>query len=216
MQQQLRHPRQRARVAQGVTVRLRAGEGGDCAGDVDSRLCVPRREHRHEWLDRDPQHVAVPRVCGEGGDHADHRHARVRVGGAAARPVRPHRVRGGEGAGHVGESAEAVERLARCLFLRQRRDRLCGVLLRALLRRVEKSDDGRDRVEIGEQRAPLVHVLEQRRQRQGHVLLHRLASDGEHVQHRLEASRVEDEPPAPSHDVRQREGDVLLHLHGTA
>ena len=35
-------------------------------------------------------------------------------------------------------------------------------------------------------------------------------------QRRLEASRVEDEPPAPSHGVRQRECDVLLHLHGTA
>ena len=77
----------------------------------------------------------------------------------------------------MGESAEAVERLARRLLLRQRRDRLkeeppatytiaagwallgqrrerlCGVLLRPLVRRVEQADDGRDRVEIGEQRA---------------------------------------------------------------
>ena len=52
----------RARIAQGVPVRLCAGEGGDCAGDVDSRLCATRREHRHEGLDRDPQHVAVPRL----------------------------------------------------------------------------------------------------------------------------------------------------------
>mmetsp|Transcript_37069 Transcript_37069/g.88966 ORF Transcript_37069/g.88966 Transcript_37069/m.88966 type:complete len:356 (+) Transcript_37069:463-1530(+) len=187
VQQQARHARQRAGVAQCVAVWLRVGERGDGAGGVRHDGGLAAAEHGHQRLDGDAQHVGVALVRSEGrydAHHGDARRLRVGVERAAvghASGLLPQ-VGGGEGADHVRERAETVEHLAGLVLLRERGEGGGGLGLRLEVGRGEQPHDGRDRVEIGEQRAPLVHVLHELGHGAHHVLLHGVRAHRQHVE----------------------------------
>ena len=84
----------------------------------------------------------------------------------------------------------AIENLTRRAFLGKHSENVRSILLRGHVRRGQEGYDRRCRAHVGEQRTPLVRILEQRTQARRHVLLDILWTHSKQLQKRLEAARI--------------------------
>ena len=212
LEQQLGHPPKSARIAQRVAVRLGARERSERFGGILQHGPVRIREHRHEGLDGDAQHVAVASVAGECGDNLEHADARS----IEARRLPLPRVGRSERSDDVRERPQPVEHLARRWLHSQRCHGGGRVVLRLDITRAEQPHNGRDGVHVGEESPALVDIFEEHGERARDVLLDRIRPHGQHVEECLEAADIEDESPVAADRIRERERHLVLDLGGIA